>query len=615
MAKSYALSPEQNETADIRRSAVVSAGAGSGKPRVLVARSLRLLAEGVKPSRIVAMTFSHKAAAELRQRIDEALSHAFHTRTLEDEPIAEEVRRRLFEARTRLGEGHIGTIHSFCQTLLVEEPTLMSDRPGFSVLDQTRVNQLKRLALRRAAWASDPLTSPLANRAQRAMPLAKLRDAGLTRRAIEGMTLDLLDKGWELDEARENHERPGEVLEELIARCREEAVRLYLDELPEDILALMDGQLSDADLVKKLREKELLGLNAHEILLRLRDLLGRLIGGEVNFDTMIGRDLDLLRGVKSPPGINVKHLHGFNTFKAVGGNSEKTPKHAGSDTAKIEKEAYRLTGVLFGWLDEVGAEYRKLKVGELGADYNDLLDRVAEGLAGDGGLVDVLRGRYRHFLVDEFQDTDPRQWEIIRALAVPRGKEIDDGSRTLFIVGDRKQAIYGFRGGDNTVFRKAEGELEPLIRQTKTLADNYRSRQAILDFANPAFEKIFSADADLITHDPEGSTAVKPQTMNRAREGGEGGSVTVISPAESAGKVDKLAGALLTAGIIGEILRGEFPDIPAREDYPNDKVRDGRLSLVGVLAPTREQLTLTAAALDCLGLGDGYALARGSGVF
>ena len=606
MAKSYALSPEQNEAADIRRSAVVSAGAGSGKTRVLVARYLRLLAVGEKPSRIVAMTFSRKAAAELRHRIDEALSHSLHTRKLEDEPIGEEVRGKLFEARARLGEGHIGTIHSFCQTLLVEEPTLMPDRPGFRVLAQTRVNQLKRQALRRTAWASDPLTSPL----------AKLRSAGLTRRAIEGMTLDLLDKGWELDEARRSHELPGEVLEDLIVRCREKAVHLYLEGLPEDVLTRMDGQLADADLVKKLRNKEILGLNAHEVLLLLRDLLGRLVGGEVNFDTMSGKDLDLLRMAKSPSGINVNHLHGFNTFKVVGENSKAIPNHAGSDTVKIEKEAYGLNGVLFDWLDEVGGEYRRLKVGALGADYNDLLDRVAEGLRDDPKLVVGLRRRYLHFLVDEFQDTDPRQWEIIRALAVPADEEVETGSRTLFIVGDRKQAIYGFRGGDNTVFRKAERELAPLIKETKTLDDNYRSRQAILDFANPVFGKIFSADADLIAHDPEGSTAVEPQTMNRLREDGEDGSVTVIRPAESVGKsVDKLQEALLTAGIIGEILRGEFHDIPAPADYPNDKVREHALALVGVLAPTREQLTLIAAALDCLGLGDGYALARGSGVF
>jgi ATP-dependent helicase/nuclease subunit A len=606
MNKSYALSPEQNEAADFRRSAVVSAGAGSGKTRVLVARYLRLVADGEKPSRIVAMTFSRKAAAELRHRIDEALSHSFHTGKLEDEPIGEEVRGKLFEARTRLGEGHIGTIHSFCQTLLVEEPTLMSDRPGFSVLDQTRVNQLKSQALRRAAWASDPLTSPL----------AKLRTSGLTRRAIEGMTLALIDKSWELDEARENHHLPGEVLEGLVAGCREESVRLYLEGLPDDILTLLDGQLADAVLVKKLREKELLEQNAHEVLLRLRDLLGRLVAGEVNFDAMSGGDLDMLRGAKSPSGIDKRHLHGFNTFKAVGENSKTIPNHAGCDTAKIEKEAYALAGVLFDWLDEVGDEYRRLKVGALGADYNDLLDRVAEGLRDDPKLVEGLRRRYIHFLVDEFQDTDPRQWEIIRALAVPAGDEVEKGSRTLFIVGDRKQAIYGFRGGDNTVFRRAERELAPLIKETKTLDDNYRSRQAILDFTNPVFDKIFSTDADLIAADPEGSTAVEPQKMNRLRRDGEGGSVTVINPAESVGKsVDKLQEALLTAGVIGEILRGGFPGIPAQGNYPNDKVREHTLALVGVLAPKREQLTLIAAALDCLGLGGGYALARGSGVF
>jgi|GEM_PF-5101908 len=609
MAKSYALSPEQDKAADIRRSAVAGAGAGSGKTRVLVARYLRLLADGQKPSRIVAMTFSRKAAAELRHRIDEALSHACHAGELEDGPITGEVRGRLFEARSRLGEGHIGTIHSFCQSLMVEEPTLMPDRPGFSVLDPTRVNQLKREALRRAAWAGDPLTSPL----------AKLRAAGLTRRAIEGMTLALLGRGWELDEARQNHQIAEDRIAELLRQEVDDLRKAVLQAIPPDIKERFTYLLQDAECVSILRSHQ-----AHPDFADSCEVL-----------RTVYQQLHELHKSPTEPSDTLNSLLWFRDVKAPmrgkGLSKIRTPwnplTHLRDSLAELlpgnpisldtEMQAYTLTGVLFDWLDEVGDSYREMKVAALGADYNDFLDRVAEGLAVDEGLVRVLRGRYRHFLVDEFQDTDPRQWDIIRALGVPRGDEIGDGSRTLFIVGDRKQAIYGFRGGDNTVFRRAERELTQasIIEKTKTLDDNYRSRRAILDFVNPVFEKIFSADAKLIKADPEGSTAVRAQTMNRARRDGEGGSVTVIRPAESAGKVDKLAEALLTAGVIGEVLRGGFPGIPAPEEYPDDKVREHRLALVGVLAPTRDQLTLIAAALDCLGLGDGYALARGSGVF
>jgi ATP-dependent helicase/nuclease subunit A len=603
MTRSYALSPEQDEAADIRRSTVVSAGAGSGKTRVLVARYLRLVAGGEMPSRIVAMTFSRKAAAELRHRIDEALSHAFHTGTLEDAPIGVEVRRRLFEARTRLGEGHIGTIHSFCQTLLVEEPTLMPDRPGFIVLDQTRVNQLKHEALRRAAWASDPLTSPL----------AKLRTAGLTRRAVEGTTYELLNKGWELDEARKSHRAGFQAVETQLHDARCIAGQRYLSKLPEDVLGRIEGQLADDSIVEKLKKTaQEDGTDNLTTLTRLHDLLKRIYAW--GFADCTPEDLEFLKRVKSG-GMTVKTFGGFNPFSAVHEKNVTGKLPSAAPTLKEESESFALTDVLFDWLDEVEAEYRKLKVAALGADYNDLLDRVAEGLGDDPKLVITLRGRYRHFLVDEFQDTDPRQWEIIRALAVPTDDEAETGERTLFIVGDRKQAIYGFRGGDNTVFRKAERELAPFIEKAKPLDDNYRSRRAILEFANPIFEKIFSADAVLIAADPKGSTAVESQEMNPARKGGEGGSVTVIRPAESVGKVDKLSEAMLTAGVVAEILRGDFPVIPRQADYPNDEVRGGRLAMVGVLAPTREQLTLIAAALDCLGLGGSYALARGSGVF
>jgi len=594
--KSYRLSEEQAPAADIGRSVIVSAGAGSGKTRVLTARYLRLLRQGVEPAAIVAATFSRKAAAELRRRIDEALADAFHRRLLEDMALDEVERRRLLRARERLTEGHIGTIHSFCQYLLAVEPTLIPDRPDFGILDQLEADRVRRAAVERAVAASEPLTSNL----------ARLRKAGYSLYDIRRTTAQLLNSRWELAEARDNHHLGPAELKRLYHRSLTAVYSRFLIKLPPDPRGLIDELLADEAVVGLLADKELNGESALQALRAIRESLRRMLTDPTALTTA---ELERLRACKSPPGINKNKLHDCNIFSEIRKASAGLPE--APPTLEDEERAYELTAVLFAWLDEVTAEYERLKVARRIADYDDLLDRAAAGLAERPALVRSLRRRFRHFLVDEFQDTDPRQWEIIRALGLPAEDEIADGSRTLFIVGDRKQAIYGFRGGDNTVFRRAEAELVAHDGLGCKLKDNYRSREAVLKFVNPFFEALFGADRELLSARPHSSTAVEPQLMAAAREDRAGGSVELLEPATPFKNDQSLKEALLAARAVDDLLAGRLDGIPALADYPDDAVHERRRPLVGVLARTHGRLALLAGALDLLGRGDDYALGRG----
>jgi len=264
-----------------------------------------------------------------------------------------------------------------------------------------------------------------------------------------------------------------------------------------------------------------------------------------------------------------------------------------------EKHAFELSGILLNWMDEVEQRYLRLKERACVVDFADQISSVAAGVAENADFRERLRKRYKHFLIDEFQDTDRRQWEFIRRLSLPTAEEQHSGGRTLFIVGDRKQAIYGFRGGDNTVFDEARKMIQNEYGgDYEVLEENWRSRDGVLDFVNPFFQRLFTAD-EFRAH----PTAVEPQAMLRSRPNGEGGSTLLVKITKSGKQI--LPKALATAEVLAAVLNGELEGI---EPPPN------RQRWIGVLTRTHNQLSLLSAALEHLGLGDRFSLGKGKGL-
>ena len=119
-------------------------------------------------------------------------------------------------------------------------------------------------------------------------------------------------------------------------------------------------------------------------------------------------------------------------------------------------------------------------------DFSDLIKTLHSRLTSDpdGSLARVLRHQYRVVLVDEFQDTDRMQWDIFRILF---GQDKD---HNLFLIGDPKQSIYGFRGADLSVYFKA---CESIAREDRfSLGTNFRSRRAVVEGCNFLFHRLFS---------------------------------------------------------------------------------------------------------------------------
>jgi len=164
------------------------------------------------------------------------------------------------------------------------------------------------------------------------------------------------------------------------------------------------------------------------------------------------------------------------------------------------------------------ARKRALLDAERRVDFGELQRRAVVAVTGDTGLRERLWARHRYLMVDEFQDTDADQWALVRALGRPSGDPAD----RIFLVGDTKQAIYGFRGGDVEVFDAATRAIgsEPV-----RLGENFRSRDVLIRWFNAAFETVLGGSGGAgVTYEPL-----------RAGRGAPGGSVLLVPHEEGGG--------------------------------------------------------------------------------
>ncbi|MEA2297554.1 MAG: ATP-dependent helicase/nuclease subunit [Solirubrobacteraceae bacterium] len=405
------LTGEQEEAIGRRRGAMLlAANAGSGKTRVLVERFVRAVHEdGVAPSRILAITFTERAAGELRER----------------------VRRRLYELGDRRAArdteaSFVSTIHGFCAGLLRAHPLAAGLAPGFAVLDEGTSAALRHQAFERAlaAWLTDGA----------ALDLAAACGVDRLEAAILGVHDELRSRG------RRRPELPG-------ARPRRE-------------VGPARAELSGAG---RALARELDGTG--RVGIQVRAALGQL-----------ARDPELVAACE--------------LRLARGARALRTPLAEAYEEARLrcceaEDDAAGVVGLALLRLLLAGfaAEFARLKAGRGALDFDDLELCARDLLAGDAGLRRRWSERFELLMVDELQDTNPREMAILAAL--------DRGN--LFTVGDEFQSIYGFRHADVGIFRGRRRELEG-ADGVRVLSRNFRTRPPILAAINATFAPIFGAD-------------------------------------------------------------------------------------------------------------------------
>jgi ATP-dependent helicase/nuclease subunit A len=492
----------QRAAADPAVSAFVSASAGSGKTKLLIDRLLRLLLGGAEPSRILCLTYTTAAAAEMALRLrrelgkwatadEPGLDAALRELGLTPSQASRDVARTLFARVLDLPGGmRIETIHAFCQSLLRRFPLEAAVSPHFRLLadaDATAALQTARETMLEAA-------EPIANRElwQPSRSWAIARVAGAVGLSVFFHTARTLAD--DRDRLRGLLARP---LSDL-ARAQREALGATRDEA-----AILDDAVAwpeEPELTAAMRVIARDGppaRTAPDARTRLewlsRDPAGRRAG-------WAGYAASYLSASSGEP-LSLKTLVGDR----LGRKQPELGSAVGDEVGRVlrlldeqcAQQTARLSEALLALALPMAETYAEAKRATARLDYHDLIDG-STGLLSDPGAAWVLHkldGGLDHLLLDEVQDTSPAQWEIAGALVEEffAGKGARDITRTVFAVGDRKQSIFSFQGAAPASFDEWRGKLREWATgagqawRDITLDVSFRSTAPVLALVDAVF--------------------------------------------------------------------------------------------------------------------------------
>jgi len=480
---------------DLETTLIIEAAAGTGKTTELVNRIIAVIASGrARLREIVAVTFTEKAAGELKLRLREEIDRACH----EQAGYRAAEKEHLLDALEDLEEARIGTIHSFCADLLRERPVEARVDPAFEVAPEDVASTLFESAFER--WFEETLKNPGPGMRR----LLRRRDAiqGEGPRPIARSAANALrewrdfDAPWErvaFDRDREIDRIVGDI--EKLARIAEDGrpddwLRRSLEEINRPVAEATRLETSQRDRDYDALEHVLCGLvrNQNKFTWGKR---GDMFGERPRADVLTLRE-----------ALHTRLLE----FRVS----------CGKDLAPLLREEMR----------PVIEYYEELKQRAGVLDFLDLL-LVARDMVRDNAEVRIdLQHRFTHIFIDEFQDTDPLQAEILLLLSAddPTESSWEDVRPTpgkLFIVGDPKQSIYRFRRADVALYQGLKQRLTARGAKLEHLTVSFRATAELQDMVNAAI-------APLMPEESETQPAYVP--LQKFRDGAASQPAIVVLP-------------------------------------------------------------------------------------
>lgn len=568
--------PDQDQRDIVRdaldRTLFVEAGAGSGKSTALVGRVLELVTTGAAELRaIAAITFTEKAAAELRDRIRQALERRAEAARRDDDALTVQ---RCVDAIDQLDGAAIGTLHAFAQRVLAENPIEVQLPPRVEILDE--VTSDVQFEQRWTAYLDHLLEDPSMQRT-----LLLLFATGVKPTALRALALEF-DRNWDLVDERVAVDAP-----------EPPALRDRLDAA----LAAVDAATAAAVHCTNADDK---------LLARLH-----LVGAYATELRAITDELDLLdqlsgNGATKPPSFRAGNLGAKGNWgcdhKAVQAELAAAGEQLDQVAGTVAQAcARRIASALRTFTLEAAVARRE--AGQLA--FHDLLVLARQLVRQHGTVRERLHRRYQRLLLDEFQDTDPIQIEIaVRIAAADPGApeagqqpwdQVPVAPGHLFVVGDPKQSIYRFRRADIGLFLAAKERYGPgggLV----SLSTNFRTGEPIIAWVNQAF-------ATLLAEPPGVDAAIASQPdyvpLHAVRP------APPIGPAVSVIGRDAVEGAkaseLRTAEarqVAATIARIQAEGWSVGDSSTTSGWRDPKLGDITVLVPARTSLPFLEDALD-----------------
>jgi ATP-dependent helicase/nuclease subunit A len=487
----FKFSTRQKQAVTRRSPAIaVTAGAGSGKTRVLVGRYVHLLEKGYPLRSLVAITFTEKAAREMRTRIRAAIEERlvdtisnfkFQTSNFKtpNSNLQSPVSNLWETAFTDLDAARIGTIHSLCADILRAHPAEAGIDPNFAVLEESQAAALQAQAVETAlAWAVAQIDT--------AHLVDFLTENGLrtTLTTLLSRRLDV-ERAWEMRRDA-NADWSAGLSNWLDVKLNAPAWIDALDALSEVQARRPDDRLEAARrAVLAFWENVRVARDASDwdaIFTGLAELRAAVsaAGQKANWDA------DALASARE--AMSVLRAHYDAELAPLAG---KTALARWALDRKIAEAFPALRRVYHFTLEEYG----RLKDERQALDFDDLEGRTARLLAEHVGALHSARRDVRAVLVDEFQDTNHRQREIVYALTGFRSGEGDPPAE-LFVVGDAKQSIYKFRGADVTVFRQVQSDVETSGGLTVDLDLTFRAHRPLVEVANALLAPVLGESDD-----------------------------------------------------------------------------------------------------------------------
>ena len=541
---------------DLDTSFFLQAGAGAGKTRILVDRVVELVRrDHARLRNIVAITFTEKAAGELRARIRTALSKA------RGGPADAAERRRLDDALRQVDAAHIETIHAFASSLLKERPFDAGIDPGFEILDALGADLDFTDAWHGWLWREeDPRAQAAIERALRFdMPLDRLREAA-----------QQLSRNRDLDPPRGSPPPPDPNATHAEWLQTAEQLRVDYEQLgskqaaqPETLVGwLREMPLDDPDELSRLlltpaRTRKPTGRS--EVLVALR----------ARWDEFAAQRAAYARSLRA---------HILNDVLAVLGAFVR-------DDADRRRREGRLT-------------------------FEDLLIEARNLLVNSAGARRFFRERYSHILIDEFQDTDPLQAEIVLLLAAEH--DTNDWTNAtpapgrLLVVGDPQQAIYRFRRADIDTYTKVRSLFQQAAEANAEgtaearLSVNFRSRPELIAWYNRTHARVLLADETWPT------AQAQHQILEPHRE--EAGPAVVVVPSAKQDYANLDEAREEEADSVARIIRGM---VDGRTDFALLGGRPPSFRDIAILVNNRTKLELYIDQLEAAGIPYHHDSGRG----
>jgi ATP-dependent helicase/nuclease subunit A len=517
----------QREASDPAASAWVSANAGAGKTHVLKMRVLRLLLAGTPPERILCLTYTKAAAAEMAQRVFADLGA---WATADDATLTERLAklvgrkpedgervlaRQLFARAIETPGGlKVQTIHAFCERLLHRFPLEAGVPPGFEILDDATAAGLRREA---ADTVLAEATRDTAGRLGRALASVAVFAAGDGFDVV--LDLALGERAWLEDISR--LELMADDGEDAAGRLYRRALGLEAEASRDAVEAAMACVLDDAMLART-RDVLLTGSKTDQ---ENAEALGEALSAPGKAARIAALEGYFLTGKGEP-----RSRLATAAVKKANPEAETVLSRAQSRFVdlSVQRKALTLADATVALATLAGAvleRYGEAKARRPALDFDDLVVRSASLLGRSEAAEWVLYkldGGLDHILVDEAQDTSPVQWRVIEALAAEffAGSGAREEPRTVFAVGDEKQSIYSFQGAAPRMFAETGSSFASLAAQARRpwrmvpLTLSFRAVEPLL----AAIDRVF-ADAAAMPGLTAGGGAMRHLARRRGQAG------------------------------------------------------------------------------------------------